>query len=131
MRMAGSHPGKDHFLDGQAPGRRARPPDRTARRFRRRVVRRVRTCESTGSPPRGAERRGQTVKFHHQVWFRISDLKAQARILHRQVSSGSQRAVARVRRLPELADGDAHAVAQRTRRRHCLATLARELGFRS
>jgi hypothetical protein len=59
----------------------------------------------------------------------ISDLKAQARILHRQVASGNPGAVARVRRLPDLADGDVHAVAVRTRRRHCLATLARELGF--
>ncbi len=59
----------------------------------------------------------------------ISALKARARILHRQVASGNPRAVARVRRLPELADGDVHAAAERTRRRHCLATLARELGF--
>lgn len=60
----------------------------------------------------------------------ISDLKAQARILHRQVASGDPRAVARVRALAELAGGDVHAVAGRTRRRHCLAALARELGFR-
>ena len=60
----------------------------------------------------------------------ISDLKAQARILHRQAASGDPRAVARVRVLAELADGGVHAVAVRTRRRHCLATLARELGFR-
>lgn len=60
----------------------------------------------------------------------ISDLKAQARILHRQVASGDPHAVARVRTLAELADGDVRAVAGRTRRRHCLATLARELGFR-
>ena len=60
----------------------------------------------------------------------ISDLKAQARILHRQVASKNPRAVARVRMLAELADGDVHAVAARIRRRHCLATLARELGFR-
>ena len=60
----------------------------------------------------------------------ISDLKAQARILHRQVASGDPRAVARVRVLAELAGGGVHAVAVRTRRRHCLATLARELGFR-
>ena len=60
----------------------------------------------------------------------ISDLKAQARILHRQVASENPRALARVRMLAELADGDEHAVAKRIRRRHCLATLARELGFR-
>ena len=60
----------------------------------------------------------------------ISDLKAQARILHRQVASGDPHAVARVRTLAELADGDVRAVAGRTRRRHCLATLAREFGFR-
>ena len=57
----------------------------------------------------------------------ISDLKAQARILHRQVASGDPHAVARVR---TLAGGDVRAAAGRTRRRHCLATLARELGFR-
>ncbi len=60
----------------------------------------------------------------------ITDLKAQARILHRQVASGHTPAVARIRRLAELADGDARAPAERTRRRHCLAVLARELGFR-
>ena len=60
----------------------------------------------------------------------ISDLKAQARILHRQIASKDPRAVARVRILAELTDGDVHAVAARIRRRHCLATLARELGFR-
>lgn len=60
----------------------------------------------------------------------ISDLKARARILHRQIASGDPHAVARVRTLAELAVGDLQAVAARTRRRHCLTTLARELGFR-
>ena len=60
----------------------------------------------------------------------IADLKAQARILHRRVASGHPGAVGRVRRLAELADRDVRAVAERTRRRHCLTALARELGFR-
>ena len=60
----------------------------------------------------------------------ITDLKAQARILHRQIASEDPRAVDRVRTLAEFAGGDVHAVAARIRRRHCLATLALELGFR-
>ena len=59
----------------------------------------------------------------------ISDLKAQARVLHRQVIRGEEVAVARVRHLPELSGCDAGSLGGRMKRRHCLAVLARELGF--
>lgn len=52
----------------------------------------------------------------------IDRLKAQARVLHREASAGHASAIARLRaagvREPEF------------QRRHCLQTLARELGFR-
>jgi len=59
----------------------------------------------------------------------ISDLKAQARILHRQVVAGERAALARTRQLPELRSSDAAAPPGEIRRRHCLAVIARELGF--
>lgn len=59
----------------------------------------------------------------------LADLKAHARILHRQVVSGEPGAVTRLRRLPELSNIDAATLQQRIRRRHCLAVIARELGF--
>jgi len=58
----------------------------------------------------------------------ISDLKAQARILHRQVVEGDAAGQARVQRLAEL-DGDPTALPSRIKRRHCLTAIARELGF--
>ena len=58
----------------------------------------------------------------------IADLKAQARILHRQIEERDPLALARARQLPELRDPDA-APLERIRRRHCLAVIARELGF--
>jgi hypothetical protein len=59
----------------------------------------------------------------------ISDLKARARILHRQIVNREPAAVARMRQLAELRDVDADALTTQTRRRHCLAVIARELGF--
>ena len=59
----------------------------------------------------------------------ISDLKTQARILHRQIEQGESHAVARTRRLPELRDCDASELPAFVKRRHCLAIVARELGF--
>ncbi len=59
----------------------------------------------------------------------ISDLKARARILHRQIVEDDPLATARARRLPELRDADAPSLAKRILRRHCLAVIARELGF--
>jgi hypothetical protein len=58
----------------------------------------------------------------------MSDLKAQARILHRQAVERHPAALARVQRLGALA-GDAASVPLRIRRRHCLTVIARELGF--
>ena len=59
----------------------------------------------------------------------ISDLKTHARILHRQIEQGVSHAVARIRRLPELRDRDASELPAYVKRRHCLAIVARELGF--
>ena len=59
----------------------------------------------------------------------ISDLKAQARILHRQVSQHEPLAVARTQQLDEFKDHDAVSLAASVKRRHCLAVIARELGF--
>jgi hypothetical protein len=59
----------------------------------------------------------------------ISDLKAQARILHRQVLAHEAPAVARVQRLDELRGHDTASLAAQVRRRHCLAVIALELGF--
>ena len=58
----------------------------------------------------------------------ISDLKAQARILHRQVVEHDAGAVARVQRLAEL-HGDPTTLPARITRRHCLTVIARDLGF--
>jgi len=59
----------------------------------------------------------------------ISDLKAQARILHRQIVEREPVAVARAQQLAELRDSDTAALPGQIRRRHCLAVIARELGF--
>lgn len=60
----------------------------------------------------------------------ISDLKAHARFLHKQIVEGQPAAVVRARKLVELRDCDANTLGGRIRRRHCLAVVARELGFR-
>ena len=59
----------------------------------------------------------------------ISDLKAQARILHRQIVGRVPVALARAQRLAELRDSDTAALPGLIRRRHCLAVIAQELGF--
>jgi hypothetical protein len=60
----------------------------------------------------------------------IADLKARARILHRQVGQRESHAVARMRQLPEFRDHDPSSLpASSIKRRHCLAVVARELGF--
>lgn len=59
----------------------------------------------------------------------IRELKAGARILHRQAQAREPAALARLRRLEELRSLDDGSLAARVRRRHCLAVLARELGF--
>ena len=59
----------------------------------------------------------------------ISDLKAQARILHRHIVEREPAALARARQLAELRDADIAALPSLIKRRHCLAVIARELGF--
>jgi hypothetical protein len=59
----------------------------------------------------------------------ISDLKARARILHRQIGQRESHAVTRIRQLPELRDHDLASLPASVKRRHCLAIVARELGF--
>jgi len=59
----------------------------------------------------------------------ISDLKAQARILHRQIGQRESQAVRRTRQLPEFRDHDVASLLVSIKRRHCLAIVARELGF--
>ena len=59
----------------------------------------------------------------------ISDLKAQARILHRQVRAREPLAVARAQSLEELRNHDPASVTVQVKRRHCLTVIARELGF--
>ena len=58
----------------------------------------------------------------------ISDLRAQARIFHRQVVERQPPAIARAQQLTELG-GDPASLPLRIKRRHCLAVIARELGF--
>ncbi|MEE8524226.1 MAG: hypothetical protein V3T72_09870 [Thermoanaerobaculia bacterium] len=57
------------------------------------------------------------------------ELKAGARILHRQAQARDTDALRRLHTLPELRDLDGAEIADRVRRRHCLAVIARELGF--
>jgi hypothetical protein len=59
----------------------------------------------------------------------ISDLKAHARILHRQVGQRDPHAVARTRQLAEFKGHDPSSLPASIKRRHCLAIVARELGF--
>jgi hypothetical protein len=59
----------------------------------------------------------------------IEDLKAEARALHKQVQAGQGDAIARVRALRELRDASDGELAEQTLRRHCLAAIARQLGF--
>lgn len=57
------------------------------------------------------------------------ELKAGARILQRQAQARDTGALRRLRTLPELHDLDDIELADQVRRRHCLAVIARELGF--
>jgi len=59
----------------------------------------------------------------------IEEIKARARVLHRRAQSGDPQAVQRIGRLPEFReDLPEHGSIQR---KHCLATIGRELGFSS
>jgi hypothetical protein len=59
----------------------------------------------------------------------VSELKARARILHRQIGQGESQAVTRTRQLPEFKDHDLASLLAAIKRRHCLTIVARELGF--
>ena len=59
----------------------------------------------------------------------VSTLKTQARHLHRDIACGKPEAVSRVRLLPELWRLNPADLPSAIKRRHCLSTIARELGF--
>lgn len=59
----------------------------------------------------------------------VSTLKTRARHLHRDISFGKPEAVSRVRLLPELRRLEPADLPSAIKRRHCLSTIARELGF--
>lgn len=59
----------------------------------------------------------------------LENLKTHARVLHKQAARGETAALARLRGLRELRDASDDALAREVKRRHCLAVIARELGF--
>ena len=59
----------------------------------------------------------------------VQHLKAKARRLQSRVEQRDPEALGRVRSLPELGSSDDERLAKTTQRRHCLAVIARELGF--
>ncbi len=59
----------------------------------------------------------------------VSMLKTCARHLHRDIAFGKPEAISRARLLPELRRLDAAELPSAIKRRHCLSTIARELGF--
>lgn len=61
----------------------------------------------------------------------VEDVKHRARLLHKQARLSDPAALARLRAEPELQALDDAALLPALRRRHCLATLARELGFQA
>jgi len=61
----------------------------------------------------------------------VTLLKTRARKLHRRAQFGDARALARLRTLPELKGLDDAALVAAVRRRHALATVARQTGFGS
>ena len=59
----------------------------------------------------------------------VSPLKTRARLLHRDVAFRQPEAVSRIQVLPELRRLDAADLPAAVKRRHCLSTIARGLGF--
>jgi hypothetical protein len=59
----------------------------------------------------------------------VHQLRVNARRLQRRVEKRGFEALARVRSLPEFATSDDECLASSIQRRHCLAVIARELGF--
>lgn len=64
----------------------------------------------------------------------VRELKTRAELLHKQLASNDDKALLRLRALPELGRADEAALAAAApgiRRKHCLAVVARECGFSS
>ncbi len=59
----------------------------------------------------------------------VEELKDKARVLHASVKRQDAAGVARLRTLPELKSLDETALLEQVQRKHCLAVIARELGF--
>lgn len=59
----------------------------------------------------------------------IDQLKARARILHREALAGGATALARLRRVPSLKSLPSDTLVASLKRRHCLTAVANELGF--
>ena len=59
----------------------------------------------------------------------IHQLKSEARVLHRQARERDPAALRRVRLLKEFRDSSDAAIVENILRRHCLAAIAREIGF--
>jgi hypothetical protein len=59
----------------------------------------------------------------------IQQFKSEARVLHRLAREGNPEAIRRVRLLKEFRETSDAAIAESILRRHCLAVLAREIGF--
>ena len=60
----------------------------------------------------------------------VQTLKTHARKLHRLAGAGDPAALQRLRKLVEFRVAETAAMVAPIRRRHCLAVIARELGFR-
>jgi hypothetical protein len=61
----------------------------------------------------------------------IADLKAHARVLHRRAQAGDSAALQRLRVVPELKRESDQTILRNALRRHCLTSVARQLGFLS
>lgn len=64
----------------------------------------------------------------------VRELKIRAEILHKRIAAGDAESLGRLRALPALRRAGAAAItamAQKVRRKHCLAVVARECGFSS
>lgn len=59
----------------------------------------------------------------------VEELKDKARLLHKAVEASDEKAIARVRTSPDLKGLPADQIPAAVQRKHCLSTLAREIGF--
>ncbi len=79
-----------------------------------------------------ASSRGDTAEPTELIRDPIRELKIRAELLHHGVTAAEPKALARLRVLAELrslGDTELAAIAPEIRRKHCLATVARECGF--